>query len=115
MADNLKQHIDPRFHIAFFHADGDTKVFVRVKGVPGISLKEPTGQGYEKDAFTVMNGEDRDTSCDNANRAIENWCAPQLAGLTAASAPTDDQWRAVLFLTVNLLCRSRWTREHNLW
>jgi hypothetical protein len=115
MADNVKQHVAPRFHIAFFHAENDTKVFVRVKGVPGISLKSPKGQGYEEDAFTVINGDESDTSCDDANTVIEDWCAPHLAGLTTTSAPTDDQWRAVFFLTANLLCRSRWTRDHNLW
>lgn len=115
MADNVKQHVAPRFYIALFHADGDEKVFVRVKGVPGVSLKSPKGQGYEEDAFTVMNGDERDTSCDEANKVIENWCAPQLDKLTADSTPTDDQWRAVFFLTANLICRSRWTRDHNLW
>jgi Protein of unknown function (DUF4238) len=114
VADNVKQHIVPRFYIAFFHAAGDTKVFVRVKGIPGVSWKSPKGQGYEEDAFTVTNGNERDTSCDEANKVIENWCAPHLDKLTAGSAPTDDQWRAIFFLTANLLCRSRWTRDNNL-
>jgi hypothetical protein len=35
--------------------------------------------------------------------------------LTAGSTPTDDQWRAIFFLTANLICRSRWARDHNLW
>jgi hypothetical protein len=115
MADNFKQHIAPRFYIAFFHADADERVFVRVKGVPGILLKSPKGQGYEEDAFTVMKDGERDTSCDDANKIIEDWCSPHLTGLTAALPPNDDQWRAVWYLTANLVCRSRWTRDHNLW
>lgn len=73
MAVNLKQHVAPQFHNAFFHADRDQKVFVRKKVVPGVSLKSPTGQGYEEDAFTVMNDGERDASCDDANKAIEDW------------------------------------------
>ena len=115
MADNVNQHIAPQFYIAFFHADGDQRVFVQVKGVPGIHLRSPKGQGYEEDAFAVMNDGERDTSCDEANKVIENWCAPHLAELSTGSVPTDDQWRAVFFLTANLICRSRWTRDNNLW
>lgn len=92
MPDNVKPHVAaPRFYIAFFQAEAETRVFVRVKGVPGISLKSPKGQGYEEEAFTVMNGEDRDTSCDEANKAIEDWSAPRLAGLTPTLLPTDEQ------------------------
>lgn len=115
MADNVKQHVAPQFHIAFFHAEGDTRVFVRKKGVSDIPLKSPKGQGYEPDAFTVMNGGARDTTCDESNKTVEDWCAPKLAGLTAGPPPTDDQWRAVFYLTANLLCRSRWTRDEHLW
>ncbi len=115
MADNVKQHVAPRFYIAFFHADGDDRVWVRIKGIERIYLKSPTGQGYEEDAFTVMNDSERDTSCDEANKVIEDWCAPHLAALTADSTPTDEQWRTIFFLTANLLCRSRWTRDHNVW
>ncbi len=115
MADNVKQHVVPRFYIAFFHADGDERVWVRIKGIERVYLKSPTGQGYEEDAYTVMNAGVRDTSCDDANKTIEDWCAPRLATLTATSLPTDEQWQAIFFLTANIVCRSRWTRDDNLW
>jgi hypothetical protein len=114
MADNVKQHVTPKFCIAFFSADGKN-VYVRIKGIDRIYRKSPASQGYEEDAFTVMNNGERDTSCDEANKAIENWCAPHLACLAANVPPTDNQWRAVFFLTANLISRSRWTRDHNAW
>jgi Protein of unknown function (DUF4238) len=115
MADNVKQHVVPRFYIAFFRADAEGMVFVRRKGSRNIDFKSPKGQGYEYDAFTIMNDNVRDTSCDNANKAIEDWCAPRLTGLTAGTPPTDDQWLANFYLTANLICRSRWARDHHVW
>jgi hypothetical protein len=114
MADNVKQHIAPRFYIAFFNADGQN-VFVRIKGISRIYLKSPAAQGFEDDAFTVLNAGERDTICDEGNKVIEDWCAPRLAGLTATSPPTSDQWQAVFMLTANIISRSRWTRDHNAW
>ena len=114
MPDNLKQHIVPRFHIAFFNADGQN-VFIRKKGSTSVFSKSPTSQGYERDAFTVMNEGIRDTSYDNANKAVEDYCAPHLARLTASSPPSRDQWQAIFVLTANLICRSRWTRDHIVW
>jgi hypothetical protein len=55
MAENVKQHVVPRFAIAFFGADALGRIFVRVKGTLDVSLKSPSGQGYEDDAFTVTN------------------------------------------------------------
>ena len=115
MPDNVKQHVVPRFYIALFHADGDARVFVRVRGPGDIALKSPSGQGYEEDAFTIMNGEVRDLSCDETNKSVEDCCAPRLAALSATLPPSDDQWRAILLLTANLLCRSRWMRDNYAW
>lgn len=115
MADNVKQHIVPRFYIAYFHAEDDERVFVRIKGIKGIDPKSPSRQGYEEDAYTVMNAGVRDTSCDEANKRIEGWCSTRLATLTATASPTNEQWQAIFFLTANLICRSRWTRDDNRW
>jgi hypothetical protein len=116
MADNIKQHVAaPQFYIAFFNASGGQNVYVRIKGIDRIYLKSPASQGYEEDAFTVVTNGQRDTSCDETNKAIENWCAPHLARLGVGSRATDDQWRAIFFLTANLISRSRWARDNNVW
>ena len=87
---------------------------MRIQGTKGTSLKSPNGQGYEEDAFSIINGDERDTSCDNTNESVEDWCALASPNLPPPSPRTDDQWRAVFVLTANLICRSRWTREENV-
>src|ERR1019366_5478046 len=114
MANNFKQHIVPRFYIAFFSADGQG-VYVKTNGNASIYQNSPTGEGFEKDAFTIMNNGERDTSCDDANKVIENWCGRRLTRLVVTSHPTDEQWQAIWLLTANLISRSRWTRDHNAW
>ncbi len=110
MDENVKQHVVPRFYLALFSTPSG-EVFVRTAGLHRASLKSPTGQGYEREAFTISINGARNTVCDNGNQRIEAFCAPRIADLAVDRLPTSDQWRAIFALTANLLSRSRWTRD----
>jgi hypothetical protein len=73
----------------FFNADGQN-VCVRIKGIDRIYLKPPASQGFEEDAFTVITNRERDTSCDEANKAMAA-AAPSFPLLIGQKNP---RWRA---------------------
>lgn len=108
---NVDQHTVTRFYLNEFSATVDKKVFVRKRGgstYGPVSTEPLTTEDY---AFTIFNEGVRDDSCDDVNSRIETRIAGGIKSLTPAREPSPKEWLAVLFLSANLLARSRRTRD----
>lgn len=75
-AGNVGQHTVPKFYLRLFSATADKMVYVRERGGP-TSCPEPTKKlTVEDNAYSVFNGDERDTSCDAVNGLVETRTAP---------------------------------------
>ncbi len=108
--DNVRQHVVPRFYLEGFAGD-DGKIHVLQINSGKAFPTTPRNVGWEKECFTILRNQKRDTSSDDVNQTIESYCAPKIKSLTPDKTPTSDQLQAIWCLTANLIVRSRQVRD----
>jgi hypothetical protein len=107
---NVGQHTVPKFYLRLFSATLDHKVYVRERDGTAVRLEPTKNLTVEDNAYSVFNGNMRDTSCDDVNGRVESRTAPLVKSITDKPL-TPDQHEEVRLLTANLLARSRQTRD----
>lgn len=108
---NIRQHTVPRFYLNGFSATADKRVYVRQRRGTTYGPVSTRSLAVENHAFTIINEGVPDDSCDGVNTAIETRIARSVQSLSPGKEVTKEEWVALLFLTANLLARSRRTRD----